>query len=122
MFGTVRHWKDTLDWLGVQYYLRDTLWYRAGLGFATYTIETVKEETLVEDLQRSGFAFASSIGFDFVQLSDVWTFGLSKQDLALSYELNFIGALYPPGDVAGEVKQELGAIVQLTMGVGVHWY
>jgi hypothetical protein len=82
----------------------------------------VEEETLIEDLQRSGFAFASSIGFDFVQLTDVWTFGLSKQDLALSYELNFVGALYPPGEVAGEAEQDLGAIVQLTMGVGLHWY
>jgi len=111
--------------LGLQYFVRDTLWVRGGIGFATYEIEkeTVESDTLVADLQRSGFAFASTVGFDFFRSSDAWSFGLPRQDLALSYEINVASAIYPGGKPEiGDQKQKWGLIMQLTMGLGLQWY
>lgn len=109
--------------LGLQHFVRETLWLRGGAGIATYQIEKVEQETLIADLQRTGLAWSSSLGFDFVRFNDVWSFGLSRQDLALSFELHVAGGIYPGGEAEGTTeRQKWGAIMQVTTGLGLQWY
>ncbi len=108
--------------LGAMYYPLATLWVQAGLGIATYKIEYPPEETQFADLERSGFAFSSSVGFDIVRWANAWSFGFSRQDLALSFEIRVVGGLYPGGTTSDGVEQKTGAILQITSGIGLQWY
>jgi len=111
--------------VGAMYYPKRTLWVHAGIGFASYKIDETIDETKVVDLERSGFAFTSSVGFDIGRWTDAWSFGFSRQDLALSVELRVGGGLYPGGTPSGGAdmsKQKTGGILQITSGIGLQWY
>jgi hypothetical protein len=108
--------------LGAQYYLLHTLWVHGGLGFATYRIVDSVQETQVVDLERNGFAYASAVGFDLFRSPDFWSFGFRRQDLAVSFEVRVVGALYPGATDDMGMKQKIGGILQITSGFGLQWY
>lgn len=108
--------------VGAMYYPLATLWVQAGLGIATYKIEETSQLMQFADLERSGFAFSSSVGFDILRWPNAWSFGFSRQDLALSFEVRVVGGLYPGGTTTVGVEQKTGGILQITSGLGLQWY
>jgi hypothetical protein len=109
--------------LGAQYALVPTVWVKSGLGFSSYRIRVGGDQTAEVDLERSGFAWASSLGWEWLQVSDAWFFFLDRQSFAISLEMGVVAALYPGGTpVIGADDQATGVIVQLHSGLGFQWY
>jgi hypothetical protein len=120
--GTIKANTHSTLTVGAQYFVRGSFWVQGGLGLGTYRITQTVERTMVEDLERTGFAFSTAVGFDLVRRANAWSFGFARQDLALSYEIRISGALYPGGEVMVGGEQDTGAIMQFTTGLGLQWY
>lgn len=92
------HQQATLT-LGPQYYHRDALWFKGGLGFAGLTLAET-EDSPGERL-KNGLGLLGSVGYDVLQ----------RQIFALSIEITTSTGLY-----AG------GSVTALALSVSANWY